>query len=116
MLLGLTPSLIFLITMLIVIGPVAGGWRAYAQDLEPRTYANIPIRLNFLVAGYGYTSGGVATDPSLPLENASIETHSIFVAYARSLNMWGKSGKFDVVLPYAWLSGSAEFAGPTPRA
>jgi hypothetical protein len=25
--------------------------------------------------------------------------------------VWGKSGKFDVVLPYAWTSGSATFAG-----
>ena len=33
---------------------------AAAQDLEPRAYSNAPIGLNFLIAGYAYTSGGVA--------------------------------------------------------
>jgi hypothetical protein len=87
------------------------GSGAYAQDLEPRAYVNTPIGLNFLIAGYGYASGGVATDPSLPLQNAHLQTHGLVLAYARSLDVWGKSGKVDVVLPYAWLSGSADVAG-----
>jgi hypothetical protein len=82
-----------------------------AQELEPRTYSNAPTGMNFLLAGYVYTQGGVAADPSVPLENANIKTQSAAFAYARSLDVWGKSGKFDVVLPYTWLSGTAEFAG-----
>jgi hypothetical protein len=39
-----------------------------AQDLEPRTYTNTPVGLNFFIASYAYTSGGVATDPTIPLE------------------------------------------------
>ena len=90
---------------------MAAGSGAYAQDLEPRAYANTPVGLNFLIAGYGYASGGVATDPALPLQNAHIQTHGLVLAYARSLDVWGRSGKVDVVLPYAWLSGSADVAG-----
>ncbi len=45
---------------------------ADAQDLEPRSYANTPIGLNFLIAGYAYQAGDVATDPSLPLEDAKV--------------------------------------------
>ena len=56
-----------------------------AQDLEPRTYSNAPVGLNFFIAGYGYTSGGVATDPTLPLENANVEASSIVMAYAHAL-------------------------------
>lgn len=82
-----------------------------AQELEPRTYSNAPTGLNFLIAGYAYTQGGVAADPSIPLEHADIKTQNAVFAYARSLDIWGKSGKFDVVLPYAWLSGTADFAG-----
>jgi hypothetical protein len=67
--------------------------------------------MNFLIAGYSYATGSAVVDPSIPLRNASVETHSPFLAYARGLNIWGKSGKIDVVLPFAWLSGSAEFAG-----
>ena len=87
------------------------GAGAYAQDLEPRAYVNTPVGLNFLLAGYGYAAGGVATDPALPLQNAHLQVHSALLAYARSLDVWGKSGKIDVVVPYAWLSGSADFEG-----
>lgn len=84
---------------------------AAAQDLEPRAYSNTPIGLNFLIAGYAYTSGGVAIDPALPLKNADVEVNSATLAYARSIDLLGRSAKFDIVLPYAWLSGSAEFVG-----
>jgi hypothetical protein len=96
---------------LVVITLVAMNSGAYAQELEPRAYANTPVGLNFLIAGYAYSSGGVATDPSLPVQDAHLQIHSTVLAYARALNVWGKSGKVDVVLPYAWLSGSAEVAG-----
>ena len=49
--------------VLLVLVLAAVGWEAYAQDLEPRAYANTPTGLNFLIAGYGYLTGGVATDP-----------------------------------------------------
>jgi len=96
---------------LVVTTLMAIGSGAYAQDLEPRAYANTPVGLNFLVGGYAYASGGVATDPSLPVKDAHLHVHSAFLAYARALDIWGKSAKVDVVLPYAWLSGSAEVAG-----
>jgi len=96
---------------LVVTALVALGSGAYAQDLEPRAYTNTPVGLNFLIAGYVYSSGGVATDPSIPVKDAHLQIHGAFLAYARALNVWGKSGKVDVVLPYAWLSGSAEVAG-----
>lgn len=80
-----------------------------AQDLEPRSYSNIPLGLNFLVVGYAYSSGGVVTDSSLPLENGKVELKSIVSAYARSFELGGQLGKFDVILPYASASGSATF-------
>ena len=94
------------VTALVV---VASG--VHAQDLEPRAYANTPVGLNFLIAGYAYSEGGVTADPSVPLEDANVQIHTAVLAYVRSLDVWGKSGKFDVVLPYAWVSGSATFAG-----
>lgn len=85
----------------------AFSFSAMGQDLEPRTYANTPVGLNFLIAGYGYTGGGVATDPALPIENTQIELHSGVLAYARAIDVFGKSAKFDIALPYASLQGSA---------
>ncbi len=83
----------------------------HGQDLEPRAYSNIPVRMNFLLAGYAYSSGGVLFDPAVPLENANIKIHGTVLAYARSFGFAGMSGKMDVIMPYVWLSGSAENNG-----
>jgi hypothetical protein len=84
---------------------------AQAQELEPRAYINVPVGLNFLLAGYANSEGGLSTDPSIPVEDAHLKIHTGLLAYARSLDLWGKSGKVDVILPYSELSGSARVAG-----
>jgi len=84
---------------------------AQAQDIEPRAYSNAPVGVNFLVAGVAYSRGGVAFDTSLPITNPKLETWSPLVGYAHVLDLWGTSGKFDVVVPYSWLSGTAQLAG-----
>lgn len=84
---------------------------AYGQELEPRAYTNLPIGLNFLVMGYAESQGSLSTDPALPIEDAKLKMHTALFAYARSLDLWGRSGKFDVILPYSRLSGNAQFAG-----
>jgi hypothetical protein len=84
---------------------------ACAQDLEPRSYVNTPVGMNFLLAGYAYSEGDVAFDPSAPLEDGEVKVHGPVVAYARSLNMWGKSGKVAAILAYACADGSATLAG-----
>jgi hypothetical protein len=83
---------------------------ALAQSIEPRAYSNAPVGMNFLVGGYAYTRGGVAFD-TLPLTNPHLETSSAVLGFARVLDLGGKSGKFDVVVPYTWLSGSATYQG-----
>lgn len=84
---------------------------ARAQDLEPRQYSNIPTGMNFLLAGYVDSSGGVSVDPSLPLENAKLRTDGPIVGYARSLSIGGLSAKVDAGIARACLSGSADFEG-----
>jgi hypothetical protein len=84
---------------------------ADAQEIEPRSYSNAPVGVNFLIAGYAYSHGGFPTDSDLPLTDPKLETSNAIFAYARSLDLWGKSAKFDAIVPYRWLSGSADFAG-----
>jgi hypothetical protein len=89
---------------------------AGAQDIEPRAYSNAPIGVNFLIAGYAYTSGGLSFDSALPLTNPELTTSSAVVGYARVIELWGQSAKFDVVAPVTALSGSADFNGePSDR-
>jgi hypothetical protein len=84
---------------------------ADAQDLEPRAYAHTPVGLNFLIGGYVYSEGTVGTDPSVPLTDTEVKLNRAVVGYVRTLDLWGKSGKFDIILPYSWADGSAKLAG-----
>jgi hypothetical protein len=80
---------------------------AKAQDAEPRSYTNTPVGLNFLIAGYSYFQGKTAFDPELSIADAQFHTHSEALAYVRSLDVGGKSAKFDVILPYSSFSAHA---------
>lgn len=84
---------------------------ANATDSDPRSYSNIPVGMNFLVAGYSHTTGNVAFAPSLPIKNAKINIDSAVLAYSRALDIFGQSGKVDLILPGASLSGTAEVLG-----
>jgi len=84
---------------------------ATAQDIEPRAYSNAPIGVNFLVAGYVYTRGGISFDSSLPLAEPQLTTSSVVAAYARVIEIAGQSARLEAVVPYAWLSGSALYKG-----
>jgi len=84
---------------------------AFAQSLEPRAYANAPVGLNFLIVAYAYSTGGVAFDPSVPLENGQARVHAVPLAYVRSLDVFGNSASIGLVLPFADLSGSAALGG-----
>jgi hypothetical protein len=91
----------------LAILPFAG----HAQSIEPRAYSNAPVGVNFLIAGYAQTRGGLAFDTSIPITDVSLRTNNGVLGYARTLDLWGKSGKFDMIVQYAALSGSADFAG-----
>jgi hypothetical protein len=84
---------------------------AYAAELEPRAYSNTPVGLNFLIAGYGYSEGGLSTSGASPIKDAKLKIHTELLAYVRTLDVWGKSGKFDVILANSQLSGTATYDG-----
>ena len=96
----------FATASLILVTSIAG-----AEDLEPRSYANTPVGINFLLMGYSDLHGNVTANPSVPLQDAKLDIKTVVFAYARSLDIWGRSGKFDIVVPEAKLTGSALFAG-----
>lgn len=84
---------------------------AGAQEIEPRAYTNAPIGVNFVVAGIGYSEGGISFDPAVPLTNARIKTDLAALGYARVLEIGGQSARFELIVPYASLNGTAEYIG-----
>lgn len=81
-----------------------------AQSIEPRAYSNAPVGMNFLIGGIAATRGGAAFD-TLPITEPHLETWSAVLGYARVLDLWGRSGKVGVVVPYTRLSGTATYQG-----
>jgi hypothetical protein len=69
------------------------------------------VGVNFLIVGFSGTRGGLSFDPAAPLSDPKITTVGPILAYARSLDLWGASGKIDAILPAANLSGSALYHG-----
>ena len=72
-----------------------------AQELEPRSLTNIPTGRNFGVVGYAWSQGNILLDPALSIEDLNANVHGLVAGYLRSINVFGKSGKIDVVLPFA---------------
>ena len=85
--------------------------QAHAGEIEPRSYVNTPVGINFLLTGYSYSDGGLSTAASSPIKDAQLKIQYGVLAYARALDVWGKSGKIDVIVPYGDLSGNAMVAG-----
>ncbi len=83
----------------------------HAGEIEPRAYGNAPVGVNFLLLGYGYSEGGLSTAASSPVKDAQLRMHTGVLAYARTMEVWGKPAKFDVVIPYSDLSGTAMVSG-----
>lgn len=73
--------------------------RAEAQELEARTYANVPKGVNFAALAYSYSRGNVLLDPALPLEDVRAEVHSAVLRYVRTFGIAGKAAKLKVMLP-----------------
>lgn len=103
------PGLALLVMML---GPVLSyAPSAAAYELEPRSYMNLPVGMNFLGMGVIFQSGDVATDPATLLEDAEVDVFTPVLAYARAIDLWGRSAKVDVVAPYHCMEGSAYVQG-----
>jgi len=96
---------------IVVLPALAFAFHAGAQEIEPRAYSNAPVGVNFAIVGVAYTRGGLSFDATVPIENEDLHTTSLVMAYARTLSLWGRSGKFDAIVPYTWLDGTADLMG-----
>jgi len=72
-----------------------------AQELEPRRWSHLPVGANFVGVGYIYSDVDIFFDPAVDIEDATAEINTVAVSYVRALDVFGKSGRVDVVLPYS---------------
>ena len=83
-----------------------GAGVAAAQDLEPRAYSRSPVGTNFLVLGWGRSSGGVLVDPTLPITDLEATIEAPLFGYARSVALAGRAASVAFAVPYVWLDAS----------
>ena len=73
----------------------------FAQDTEPRRWAQMPTGLNFLGAAANYTQGDIFLDPVLLAEDVTFKVAGGGLGYIRSFGMFGKTARIGVNVPYA---------------
>jgi hypothetical protein len=74
---------------------------SYSQDLEPRLLSAIPTGGNFAIASYGYSSGNILVDSTLPIEDLNARLNNFVLAWARSFKLFNRLAKVDVIAPYS---------------
>jgi hypothetical protein len=71
-----------------------------AQDIEPRRWTALPVGLNVVGVGYLYTTGDIAFDPVLQVEDATLDMQTVVATYAHSFGLFGRSARVDVIVPW----------------
>lgn len=90
--------LIVIFTSVLILGAATGG----AQELEPRSFSQTPVDMNFGALIYGYASGEVLFDQAVPITDAQGKVSNVAAAYVRTLDFFGASSKLTAAVPYAW--------------
>jgi hypothetical protein len=79
-----------------------------AQDLDPRAYVWLPVKMTTIVGGFAYSHGEVVTDPTLPLENINAKVQAASVSVAHTFGLFGLSAQALVAMPWSWAQVSGE--------
>jgi hypothetical protein len=75
---------------------------APAQQLEPRAYSPAPVGIDIFGLTTVYTSGGVVTDPSSPVQNVDAKVYSLAPFYGHTFGLFGRQSSLTAIIPYAW--------------
>ena len=75
---------------------------AVGQEMEPRAYSPAPTGTQFVLVSYGYQSGDVLLDSSLPLKDVTINLNAASVGYGHTFDLMGRQANIAVLVPYLW--------------
>jgi hypothetical protein len=82
-----------------------------AQELEPRSFTNVPIDQSFLAVVVGRSEGDLSPTPTSPLKDAELRIDVLGVGLSRTFAFAGDSAKADMVVGRTCYEGSAIFRG-----
>jgi len=81
--------------------------RGAAQEIEPRAFSPSPVGVTFALVGAGQSTGGILTDPSLPVDDVDAEINAGVLGLGRSFGLFGRLTTVAIAQPYL----SAQFDG-----
>ena len=91
---------IFLVRCLFLCLSVLTATLSFAEEIEPRRWAHLPINSNFLGTSYIYTKADIAFDPLLKIEDAESRIHAWAAKYIRTFTLFDKSARIGVAQAY----------------
>jgi hypothetical protein len=72
---------------------------AAAQEIEPRAFSPSPIGVTFVVVALGRSTGGILTDPSLPVDDVEAEIDAGAIGIGRTFALFGRSASLSIAQP-----------------
>ena len=88
---------------LLIFLTIVLSWAAHSsrgQELEPRRWNHLPLDTSFAGVGYVYTTGDIAFDPVLQIEDAEVQMHTGVFKYIRTFEMFEKTARIDFLQGY----------------
>ena len=85
--------------------------KLFTQDLDPWVYGNLPVKMNSVACSYALAEGNILSDPSAPIQDFQTTTHKIVAGYLRTMDIFGKLGRLQVIVPFSFMSGTAKING-----
>ena len=82
-----------------------------AQELQPRAYLPTPVGLNYFGFSYSNNRGGLLFDPSLPVDDASVNANIVTAAFGQTLGVLGRTTQILMIFPYVRANLEGRVAG-----
>lgn len=84
---------------------------ADAQQLEPRAYAPAPVDMNLAGIAALLSSGDVALDPAVPIENMHARLRIAAPFYVRTFELLGRQASATITVPVADADATGDVIG-----
>ena len=97
---------------LLVGAPAAEG----RQELEPGAYSPAPAGMNAFVVSNSFSTGDLAFDPAVPIDEANATINLTTLAYARTLGLFGRAASVGIGAPIAYGNLSGFYLGEPAEA
>jgi hypothetical protein len=87
------------------------GSSVHAQEIEPRSYAVVPVGLHAMALSYTFSKGDVITPGNSPIQNLDVTNNVFNLGYVQTFTFFKKLTRVAVSMPFGFLNGTASFQG-----